>query len=37
VGIFGLLAATAMVVDHIRHNVDEPEQPPEPAVTGAPR
>jgi membrane protein DedA with SNARE-associated domain/membrane-associated phospholipid phosphatase len=38
VGIFGLLAAIAMIVDHIRHNVDEPEQrPPEPAVAGAER
>jgi membrane protein DedA with SNARE-associated domain/membrane-associated phospholipid phosphatase len=27
-GIFGLLAAIAMIVDHIRHNVEEPEQPP---------
>jgi membrane protein DedA with SNARE-associated domain/membrane-associated phospholipid phosphatase len=38
VGIFGLLAAIAMIVDHIRHNVDEPEPPPEqPAVAGAER
>ena len=38
VGIFGLLAAIAMIVEHIRHNVNEPEQPPEqPAVAGAER
>jgi membrane-associated phospholipid phosphatase len=37
-GIFGLLAAIAMIVDHIRHNVDEPEQPPaESAVAGVER
>jgi undecaprenyl-diphosphatase len=37
-GIFGLLAAIAMVVDHIRHNVDEPEQPPaESAAAGVER
>ena len=33
-GIFGLVAAIAMIVDHIRNNVDEPEQP---AVAGAER
>jgi membrane protein DedA with SNARE-associated domain/membrane-associated phospholipid phosphatase len=37
-GIFGLLAAIAMVVEHMRHNVDEPEQRPErPAVVAAKR
>ena len=37
-GIFGLLAAIAMIVDHIRHNVDEPEQPPaESAAAGVER
>jgi membrane protein DedA with SNARE-associated domain/membrane-associated phospholipid phosphatase len=37
-GIFGVLAVIAMVVEHMRHNVDEPEQRPEvPAVVAAKR
>jgi membrane-associated phospholipid phosphatase len=37
-GIFGLLAAIALVVDHIRHNVNESEQPPaESAAAGVER
>ena len=38
VGIFGVLAAIAMIVDHIRHNGEEPEQRTEqPALAGAER
>jgi membrane protein DedA with SNARE-associated domain len=38
VGIFALLAAIAMIVEHMRHNVDEPEPRQQPAaVTGAER
>jgi membrane protein DedA with SNARE-associated domain/membrane-associated phospholipid phosphatase len=37
-GIFGLVAAIAMIVEHMRHNVDEPEPRPEQAaVAGAER
>jgi membrane protein DedA with SNARE-associated domain len=38
VGIFALLAAIVMIVEHIRHNVDEPDQRPEQsALAGAER
>ena len=38
VGIFGLLAAIVMIVEHIRHNVEEPEQRSEQsALAGAER
>jgi membrane protein DedA with SNARE-associated domain/membrane-associated phospholipid phosphatase len=38
VGIFGLLAAIAMIVEHIRHNGEEPEQrQDQPAVAGGER
>jgi undecaprenyl-diphosphatase len=38
VGIFGLLAAIAMIVTHIRHNDAEPDRRPEQtAVAGAER
>ena len=38
VGIFGLLAAIAMIVTHIRHNDEEPDRRPEhTAVAGAER
>jgi membrane protein DedA with SNARE-associated domain/membrane-associated phospholipid phosphatase len=35
VGIFGLLAAIAMLVDHMRHNVDEPGPRPEQAAVAS--
>jgi membrane protein DedA with SNARE-associated domain len=38
VGIFGLLTVIGMIVDHIRHNEEEPDQRPEQtAVAGAER